>query len=112
MNIYYFIVLLGVFVASCSQLFLKKSAVSNHKTMVGEMLNTKVIISYMILFGCVGLNIYCLGKGVNLKDIPILEASGYVFVPLLSWGVLKERLALSYLFSLTLIILGVIIFYM
>lgn len=53
-----------------------------------------------------------MSKGVNLKDMPILESLGYIFVPMLSFFVLKEKITKRTIVSVSLILLGVIVFYL
>lgn len=53
-----------------------------------------------------------MSQGVNLKDLPILESLGYVFVPLLSYLVLKEKFTKRMLTSIALILIGIYIFYL
>ena len=51
-------------------------------------------------------------KGVQLKDLPVLEALGYVFVPLLSSFILEERIEYSTIWSVFLIVTGIVVFYL
>ena len=110
-TLFYTIVILGVFASSCSQILLKKSADSTHKSWLASMLNWRVILAYAIFFGSLLLNITAMSKGVNLKDMPVLESLGYVFVPILSWVFIKEKIDKRMLVSMCLIIIGIIIFY-
>lgn len=110
-TLFYLLVILGIFVSACSQILLKQSADSQHKSWLSSMLNWRVILAYSIFFGSLLINITAMSKGVNLKDLPILESLGYVFVPILSWFVLKEKIDKRMLLSMTLIIIGIIIFY-
>ena len=52
---------------------------------------------------------YILKKGINLKYMPILEATGYVFVPILSYIFYKERFKNKVL-GIFLIVVGIVIF--
>lgn len=70
------------------------------------------MLAYGISFGVIALNIMAMSKGVNLKDMPVLESLGYVFVPLLSLFVLKEKITKWTIISMGLIIIGITIFYM
>lgn len=108
---YYCFVLLGVFACACSQLLLKQSADASHRSFVRSLLNWRVLSAYVILFASLLTNIWAMGRGVQLKDMPILESTGYVFVPLLSALVLKERLTRRTLVSILLIVAGVLVFY-
>lgn len=75
------------------------------------MLNWRVITAYAIFFVSLFINITAMSQGVNLKDLPILESLGYVFVPLLSYLVLKEKFTKRMLTSIALILIGIYIFY-
>lgn len=110
-TLFYLLVILGIFSSACSQILLKQSADKQHKSWLASMLNWRVILAYAIFFGSLLINITAMSKGVNLKDLPVLESLGYVFVPILSWIVLKEKIDRRMLLSMTLIIIGIIIFY-
>ena len=110
--IYYVIVIVGVFLCSASQLLLKASASREHQCSVGVILNWRVMVSYGIMFATLITNIYAMKHGVLLKDMPILEATGYVFVPLLSSFFLAEKVSICNICSIVLIILGIIVFYL
>lgn len=109
---YYFIVIAGVLACSASQLLLKKSASQEHKNPIVEILNWRVIVAYGIMFVTLVANIFAMNNGVMLKDMPILEATGYVFVPLLSLLVLGDRLNKKTMLAVSLIIAGIIVFYL
>ena len=109
---YYFIVILGIFACACSQILLKESADKNHKGWIREMLNWRVAVAYAIFFGSLLINITAMSKGVNLKDLPILESLGYIFVPVLSYLILKEKISKATIISMTLILSGIIVFYL
>lgn len=76
------------------------------------MLNWRVITAYAIFFVSLFINITAMSQGVNLKDLPILESLGYVFVPLLSYLVLKEKFTKRMLTSIAFILIGIYIFYL
>lgn len=109
---YYLLVLLGIFVCSASQLLLKKSAMDKHKSVVYEMLNWRVVLAYSVMFITLLTNIYALGHGVLLKDMPIIGATGNIFVPLLSYLFLNEKISKRTLLAITLIITGIVVFYL
>ena len=108
---FYILVAIGVFLSSCSQILLKKSAQKEHSTRFSEMLNKQVLIAYCVFFFSVIINVIALGHGVNVKDLPILEALGYVFVPVLSFFILKERISRKCAIAILIIIGGIIVFY-
>ncbi len=111
MNIFYLIVVIGIFASACSQILLKKSANRSHSNKIYEILNWRVIIAYGIFFCSMLINIFALRNGVYLKDIPILEALGYIFVPILSSFFLFEKITKRVLLSMVIILVGIFIFY-
>ena len=110
-GLYYLFVVLGVFACSCSQLLLKKAADTPHESFLQSLLNWKVIVAYGIMFLTLFVDITALHNGVNVKDIPILESLGYIFVPVLSMLVLKEKIDRRTIAAIGLIIIGIVIFY-
>ena len=109
--IYYLVVLVGVFACSASQLLLKKSAQKKFDKPWKDFLNWRVIVSYTIMFVTLLTNIYAMNHGVMLKDLPILEATGYIFVPVLSMLVLREKMDGYSLIAMLFIVMGILIFY-
>jgi len=107
----YYFVISGMFACSCSQILLKNSANRQHTSFIASMLNWRVILAYIIFLGAMMINITAMSHGMNLKELPILEASSYLFVPLLSLLILKERIGLRELGAMGLIISGIIVFY-
>jgi len=109
---FYLLVVTGIFASECCQILLKKSANREHKNFIRSMLNWRVLTAYAIFFGSLFINITAMSKGVNLKDLPILESLGYVFVPLLSFLILKETISKRTIASICLILIGIFIFYL
>lgn len=100
--------LLSVFIASCAQIILKRSADEEHENTLSEYLNTKVIIGYSIM-GLSTLGAIFAYRGIELKTGPVLESVGYGFVLVLSWIFLKEQPGLHKILGIILIIVGTII---
>ena len=98
----------SVFIASVAQIFLKKSS-NLYREGIKQYLNIYILIGYSMFLSSVILNMYILKKGINLKYMPILEATGYVFVPILSYIFYKERFKNKVL-GIFLIIVGIVIF--
>ena len=111
MNIFYFIVIVGIFASACSQILLKQSARQKHNHWLYEFLNWRVITAYAIFLAATIINIFGLRNGVNLKDMPILESLAYIFVPILSLFFLSEKITKRTLAAMFIIIIGIIIFY-
>ena len=109
--IYYLLVAMGVLACSASQLLLKKSANMEHRSPLYELLNWRVIVAYGIMFATLVTNIYAMSHGVMLKDMPILESLGYVFVPILSAMFFHEQINKKSIVVICLILLGIIVNY-
>ncbi len=108
----YLLVILGILSCSLSQLLLKKSAKSVHASKVYEVLNPMVIMAYAVSFLALLVNIWAMGKGVQLKEMAMLESLGYVFVPILSFLILKEKISHRTIYATFMVILGIIVFYL
>lgn len=78
---------------------------------MASMLNWRVILAYTIFFGSMLINITAMSHGLNLKELPVLEASSYLFVPLLSFIFLNEKIGLREVGAMFLIFGGIIVFY-
>lgn len=111
MNVFYLIVIVGIFASACSQILLKQSARQKHDQWLYEFLNWRVISAYTIFLASTIINIFGLRNGVNLKEMPILESLAYIFVPILSFIFLSEKMTKRKMVSMIFIISGIIIFY-
>ena len=98
----------SVLISSFSQILLKKSALKKHKSTRREYLNPQVIIAYVLFFGSTLITVYAF-KYVPLSMAPVLESLGYVFIGVLSFIFLKERLRIKGVVGMLLIVAGVII---
>lgn len=107
--IYSLILVSGSLVSAVSQIMLKKSAQKEYPNKIKEYLNPSVIIAYILFFATTFISLYAL-KVVPLSMAPILEASGYIFVAVLSYIFLKERLTKRQFIGMALIILGIIVY--
>lgn len=107
--IYSLIMVFGCLVAAFSQIMLKKSAEKHYDNKLKEYLNPLVIIAYILFFGTTFISMYAL-KVVPLSMAPILEASGYIFVAVLSYFFLKEKLTKRQILGMVLIIMGIVVY--
>lgn len=103
------IFIVGVFVSSISQIMLKKSAQKEYDSKIKEYLNPKVIFAYIIFFGATLCSIWAYTV-IPLSLGPILESAGYIFVAVLSWLFLKEKITFKKAVGLSIIIIGIIIY--
>ena len=103
------IYVLGVIISAFAQILLKKSADVERKSKLKEYLNFKTIFAYGIFFGATLCSVIAY-KYVPLSMGPILGTTEYVFVALLSYFLLKEKIGKKKLIGLIVIIFGVLIF--
>lgn len=109
--IYYLIVVFVVFASACSQMLLKKGASVEYNSFIRQYLNPWVISGYGIMGLAVIVNIYCMSKGVQVKELSIIESLSYLFVPCLSWMFFGEKLTKRKALAIGLILIGIIIFF-
>lgn len=107
--IYSGIMIISTLISAFSQILLKKSAQKTYPSKIKEYLNPLVIIGYGLFFCCTLITLYAL-KVVPLSMAPILEASGYIFVAILSYIFFKEKLTKKQLLGMILIIGGIVIY--
>lgn len=111
MIFWYLLVIIFVFFCSCSQILLKVSATQEHKDWISSIINWRVLLSYVVFLLSIPINICAMQHGLELKNIPILESFGYLFVPVLSRLLLKEKLSMRVIMSMILVFLGIMFFY-
>lgn len=103
------IYILGVFISSVAQILLKKSANIERESKLKEYLNFKTIFAYGIFFGATLCTLFAY-KFIPLTMGAILETTGYIFVTILSYFLLKEKISRKKLIGLVIIIIGILIF--
>lgn len=107
--VYSGVMVAGTLISSFSQMMLKKSAMKSYGSKVREYLNPLVIIAYMLFFASTFTSLFAL-KVVPLSMSPILEATGYIFVAILSYIFFKEKLTKRQFLGMALIIVGIVIY--
>ena len=107
----YLIVILSVFLASCSQMLLKQGARHEYEVWWRQYVNGWVISGYVILFSTMVMNIFAMSRGVKVQEISIIEAISYLFVPALSFLCFKEKLTWRKFGAIGIIIIGIIVFF-
>ncbi len=95
-------------ISAFSQILLKIEAQKPHRSWVHEYLNVRVISSYALFFLATLVAVYCY-KELPLSLGAMLESSGYVFVTLLGYLILKERVSRNKMIGMGLVIIGVIV---
>ena len=107
---YALIMLTGTFIASVSQIVLKKAAEKEYPNKLAEYLNPMVMGAYVVFFAASLCSVIGY-KEVPLSLGPILEATGYIFVPILSMLFLSEKIKRNNIVAIGLIVIGIITFY-
>lgn len=92
-----------------SQVLLKQSANMEHKSFIYEYLNWRVITAYFIFAMVLLINTYCHTK-VPIKYGSVIDTCSYVFVLILSYVILKEKISRGKLIGNLIIILGVLVY--
>lgn len=110
--VYYLLVILSVFAAACAQMLLKQGARQNYVGLWRQYLNPWVIGGYAIMACSLVLNIWCMSKGVQVKEVSTIEAMSYLFVPCLAFVLFKEKITIRKGIAIGIIISGVVIFFL
>ena len=104
------IYLVGVFFSSAAQIILKTEAVKEHKSLISEYLNLRVIIGYGITFACTMLTVLAYRAGLPVGWGNVLETAGYVFVTVFGVTILKEKMNPLKIAALAVIAGGIVMF--
>lgn len=107
----YIIVILSVFLAACAQMLLKEGARQQYDAWWRQYINGWVIGGYAIMFATMMMNIFAMSRGVEVKEVSIIESMSYLFVPMLSFVIFKERLTWRRVCAIAIIIVGVVVFF-
>lgn len=109
MIFYVVILFVSVIISAFSQILLKKSALKEHKSLIYEYLNPFVIVSYLIFFCAIFLDMIGLKK-VPVSFIPVIESSSYIFIIVFSKIFLKEQFSKRKIIAMFLILTGILIY--
>lgn len=101
---------LAVFVAAVAQILLKRAAERNQEvSFLRKFLNVPVILGYGMMFGSTFLNVLAL-RHMPLSLTPVTEATGYIWVPLLSWLVMHVRPTRRHVIGGVVIVAGMLLY--
>lgn len=100
------LMLVGVFIASVSQVLLKKEAMTKHQTVVEEYLNIRVILAYALFLLTTFATMYAY-KYIPLSLGPILEATSYIYITLFGVMLFNEKISLEKILALGFILAGI-----
>ena len=108
---YRLLVVLSVFSAAGAQMLLKQGAKKKYPSFWRQYINPWVIGGYGIMGASMLLNIFCLSRGVQVKEVSIMESLSYLFVPCLSWLFFKEEVTLRKAGAIGIIMAGIVVFF-
>lgn len=106
-GVYIAIFLLSVLISSVSQILLKASANRRYESKMKEYLNLWVVVAYVMFLGSSLMTILAY-RGVSLSMGPVLETTGYLWVTILGYMLLKEKVSKRKMLGLSIIVCGII----
>lgn len=92
-------------------MLLKQAARKQYASWWRQYLNGWVIGGYAIMLGTMLMNIFAMSKGLQVKEVSIIESMSYLFVPALSFVIFKEKLTWRKVGAIAVIVIGVIVFF-
>ncbi len=110
MIVSYCLALSSVLVACASQILLKKSANKGaDKSFLQKFLNWSVIIAYGCMFLSSVLSMLSL-RGMDLKQMPMFQATSFIWIMLFSRVFLKEKITKRMWISILVIGIGIVVY--
>lgn len=103
------LLLLGTFLASVSQVLLKKAALRHYDSVMAEYLNPLVVLAYTVFVGTTLLGVMAF-RGIPLSMGPVLEATSYLYVTFFGVRVFGERMTERKWVALGLILVGIVLY--
>ncbi|MBP3295693.1 MAG: EamA family transporter [Lachnospiraceae bacterium] len=101
--------LLGTFVSSVAQVFLKKASQKKYESILREYFNPTVLLSYAVFFGATLLGVYAY-KGIPLSMGPVLEATGYIYIMIFGVKYFHESFHKWKALAIGLILAGIVVY--
>jgi drug/metabolite transporter (DMT)-like permease len=92
-------------------MLLKQGAHQQYATWWRQYVNGWVMGGYAVMFATMMLNIFAMSRGVQVKEVSIIESMSYLFVPALSFVIFQEKLTWRKVVAIAIIITGVIVFF-
>lgn len=106
---YSIIYIMGVLISSFAQILLKKSAMIKHGSKIKEYLNLRTIIAYGMFFGATLFSMYAY-KYIPLSMGPILGTLEYIFIAILSYLFIKEKITKRKFIGFVIVLFGILIY--
>ena len=110
-NGFLLLALFSVVIASFSQVMLKLGAGKTYTSKIREYLNIYVISGYGMLFVSMVITVVAYSR-LSYLSVPVVEAVGYVLVPILSYFIFKEKLTKRKMLGILFILAGIVIYYL
>lgn len=110
-KVFLLIALSSVTIASFSQVLLKMGAGKSYPSKIREYLNFYVITGYGMLFISMVLTIVAYSH-LSYLSVPVVEAVGYILVPVLSYFIFKEKLSKRKVLGIIFILAGIVVYYL
>ena len=101
--------LASTFLASISQVLLKKAARREHRSVIAEYTDWRVLLGYGLFVGCTLLTMFAY-RGIPMSLGPVLETTGYIYVTVFGVTLFHEKINARKLLSLALILVGIVIY--
>lgn len=100
--------LLSVFMASCTQVILKRSAMNESLSGISYFVNPATLTAYSIFFCCCLLTFYCLSH-LPMITVNVLECSAYVYILFFDRIFFRKRITARKIAGNLLIVGGIIL---
>ena len=107
--LYFIVALISVLISGISQIILKKAALKTYEKWYLSYLNFPVIFAYFLFFLSTVCSVIAL-RHLPLSLSPMWQSMGQIFVALLSYFVLKEKLTKKKITGIAVIVLGIVLF--
>ena len=104
-----FMLLAAIFLGSVSQVILKKSTFKHYDSVIKEYINLPVILAYGIFLISNMMVIFAYST-VPLSLGIALETTSYLYITFFGVVIFKEKLTKKKIFSLMLIVLGILVY--
>lgn len=107
--VFFLVALCSVMIAGISQIILKKAADKTYDQWYRAYLNFPVIFAYFLFFLSTVCSLIAL-RHLPLSLSPMWQSIGQIFVAVLSYFILKEKLTRKKIAGICIIIMGIILF--
>ena len=108
-GLFFSIALCSVIIAGISQIILKRAALKSYDKWYQSYLNFPVIFAYFLFFLSTVCSVIALRR-LPLSLSPMWQSMGQIFVALLSYFFLKEKMTGKKILGIIIIIIGIVLF--